>query len=554
MTVELSVPADKGTATCSGIASPSSPAILRGDAFAAAIERICRLPPPSCPLETLKYRRILLPGMVGGEIYFALLGLIGQALRIRGAEVTSLQCDRFLPACTMRKVDHYESACTRWCHRNSGPFARAMRLPHRWYSEFITPDEIRRCDRLCADLSIEDAFSLEYLGIPLGTHIRLSVDSFFKVGRPDTSDPVVVGKARDFARSAAYLTHVGLRAIETLRIDKVLLEDGKKVDWGVIRSVAGQKGIPVDCLRAGLRNYSIRFEHDRPGRPASLMPEWEQWKHIPLTESQEQALNEYLARRAKVPFEYRSEQWRARLDDPAEVRKLIGLPASVTGKVFALFPNVGFDAGVTGTVRAFSNPGDWVLQTVRFFAHRPDHHALIKIHPAEAHRNAQDPLVPYLLSQVSHLPPNVHIVPAEAGVAAQAVARLADWVLVYTSTVGVEAAAIGRPVINVGGGWNAGRGISYDVTSPDAYFAKLAEICAGAAQPPHPTDLARRYAYAFFFRSNIPINHYSVLDLGITSLNIRSLDDLSPGRDPAMDLICRGILRDEPMEWPPPST
>jgi len=39
-----------------------------------------------------------------------------------------------------------------------------------------------------------------------------------------------------------------------------------------------------------------------------------------------------------------------------------------------------------------------------------------------------------------------------------------------------------------------------------------------------------------------------VLDLNVTTLNIDSLADLTPGRDPSMDIICRGILRDEPME------
>jgi hypothetical protein len=331
--------------------------------------------------------------MVGGEIYFALVELIGQALRTRGAEVTSLQCDRFLPACTLRKTDHYESACTRCCYKNAGPFARAMKLPHRWYNEFITPEEMAECDRRCADLHIRDIFDLEHLGVPLGNHIRLSVDSFYMVGRPDLDDPAIIAKARDLARSAMYLTHVGFRAIESLRIDKVLLEDGKKVDWGVIRSVAFHKGIPVDCLRAGLRGYSFRFEHDRPPKAALLMPEWAQWRHIPLTPGQETLLDEYLARRTRVPFEYRGAQWPAHLAGPAQARKAIGLPDRLPGKVFALFPNVGFDAGATRTIQASENPNDWVLQTLRFFADRPDHHVLVRTHPDEIHRNAQDPMI-----------------------------------------------------------------------------------------------------------------------------------------------------------------
>ncbi|HRR87643.1 MAG TPA: hypothetical protein P5316_21770, partial [Phycisphaerae bacterium] len=64
------------------------------------------------------------------------------------------------------------------------------------------------------------------------------------------------------------------------------------------------------------------------------------------------------------------------------------------------------------------------------------------------------------------------------------------------------------------------------------------------------TDLARRYAYALFFRSNIRISWVTVLDLNVRSINIRSLAELGPGQDAAMDAICRSILCDEPCEDP----
>ena len=113
-----------------------------------------------------------------------------------------------------------------------------------------------------------------------------------------------------------------------------------------------------------------------------------------------------------------------------------------------------------------------------------------------------------------------------------------------------EAAALGKPVMLVGGGWNSGRGFTQDVTSPQQYFELLQRLCAGTIEYEHPLELARRYAYALFFRSNIPINHYEVLDVGVTSLKINSLNDLAPGRDASMDVICRGILNDGTIEAP----
>ncbi len=67
--------------------------ILKGADFASRIEQICREFPPVEPLADLRYRRILIAGMWGGENIFSRMGFIGLALKMRGAEVTALLCD-----------------------------------------------------------------------------------------------------------------------------------------------------------------------------------------------------------------------------------------------------------------------------------------------------------------------------------------------------------------------------------------------------------------------------------------------------------------------------
>ena len=49
-----------------------------------------------------------------------------------------------------------------------------------------------------------------------------------------------------------------------------------------------------------------------------------------------------------------------------------------------------------------------------------------------------------------------------------------------------------------------------------------------------------------FFRGALPIRHYSAMYPNITALHLNGLEELAPGRDAAMDVICRGILLDEP--------
>ena len=205
--------------------------LLKGEHFTARLAEICRRLPEVSSAEGIKYRRILIPGIVGGEIQFAQLAFLAHALRMRGADVTALLCDGFLPACTLRKVDHHESACTRWCHKNVGPFARAAKLAHRWYSEFITEPQKQECLRVAQNVPIDELRSFEFRGIPLGVHVDRSIESYFKVGTYDLDDPTAVAKGREFLVAAMWLTIIGQRVLDELEIEKVGKDLRSMMSW-----------------------------------------------------------------------------------------------------------------------------------------------------------------------------------------------------------------------------------------------------------------------------------------------------------------------------------
>ena len=120
-----------------------------------------------------------------------------------------------------------------------------------------------------------------------------SVESYFRVGKYDRSDPEMTAKARDFLRSALYITRIAQRAFDELRIDKVVTDCGQQVEWGVFRAVAATRGIPVDVINVGLRGNALKLETDRPGEPTRQVPGWETWRDQPLTEEQDRALDHY---------------------------------------------------------------------------------------------------------------------------------------------------------------------------------------------------------------------------------------------------------------------
>lgn len=528
--------------------------ILKGSTFTQRVQEICHGGFEIAPLANLKYRRILAPGMLGGEILFATQGFALAAMQMRGAEVTCLLCDQTLPACTARKAEHVESACTRWCHKNAGPFARATGLPHRWYGQFITEQEKQACDEIAQQVAPDVIPDFSWKGIHLGTHIVRSLESYFKVGRVDFADAATVTQARQFVRSALYLIKIGRRVLDELAIDKVVMVDGAKIDWGVMREVARQKGIPVDVLRDAPRGHATLVESDRPGTPTARMASWDRWRSEKLTDAQDRQLDAYFDRRSVKPYVDKTLCAATQTSASAEVRQAIGLSKRSAdrtpgaSKIFGLFPNVGFDAGITKGNAAYETATDWIMDTVSWFAAQDDHHLVVKVHPGERYNHVIETTVDLLATRFPSLPDHIHVVGPDTKLTAHDVIRELDVALVYTSTVAIEAAYLNTPVVLAGGGWHANRGITIDARTPAHHREILADICSGRMPAPPPGDLGRRYAYALFFRASIPIEHYEALDQNVTRINLSSLADLRPGMNASIDLICRGVLLDEPFE------
>ncbi|MFB3103463.1 MAG: hypothetical protein ACE1ZA_00930, partial [Pseudomonadales bacterium] len=148
-----------------------------------------------------------------------------------------------------------------------------------------------------ATIPRKDLLDHAHQGVELGELLERSLESHYKLGALDLGDPEVEQVARNFTAAACALVEIADEAMDELAIDKVLLDDGGKIDWGVFRAVARRKGIPVDVVGVGIRGTSIRFEVDRPQAKTAIMESWDTWKEEPLTAQQNQLLDSYLVRR-----------------------------------------------------------------------------------------------------------------------------------------------------------------------------------------------------------------------------------------------------------------
>ena len=144
---------------------------------------------------------------------------------------------------------------------------------------------------------------------------------------------------------------------------------------------------------------------------------------------------------------------------------------------------------------------EWLERTVQFFAARPDVQLVVRIHPGEL--VTKGPSMADVVRQVlPSLPEHIHLIAADATVNTYDLVEIADLGLVYTTTVGMEMAMSGVPVIAVGNTHYRGKGFTLDPATWEAYFEILDQALKNPAAyrlSQAQVELAWNYAYRFFF-------------------------------------------------------
>jgi hypothetical protein len=149
------------------------------------------------------------------------------------------------------------------------------------------------------------------------------------------------------------------------------------------------------------------------------------------------------------------------------------------------------------------------------------------------------------------LPPNIFVIPPESQASTYAAMAQANAVIIYGTKTGVELTSMGIPTIVAGEAWIRNKGLTLDAASPEEYFELLGRLPLGERMPPEQVRRARMYAYHFFFRRMVPVSSMvPTKAVPPFKLAIETIEELLPGRQPGLDVICEGILKGTPFIYP----
>ena len=510
---------------------------LRGNApnERRQLERMERAPPPGAGA------RVLVFSLRGWTAHLAWESTIARALHLRGAETLTVLCDKVLPACEPRVVGNdFASTCDR-CRSQSAAFLDRTGLAYRWLSTFLEPGEVAEAHREVEGLAIKQLSAHEDGGVPVGRLVGASVNRHLL--RSDEITPEFVAAYRRFVAAGVVARRAGSRILARFRPDRILMLNGLFFAEAILMELARHEGVTVWTYERGKQIDSLVFAHNRPVVQETFDEKWEARRHRPLSAAQEVALDDYLASRfsGQVGIE------RLWPEQSAPGKPPDSRPTAV------LYTNVLWDSAVYESDIAFPSMMDWVLHTIDWFKQHPEKRLVIRIHPAEVRvpfKRSRDSALDRIARASGDLPANVKVVAPESTVDSYALLRSADVVLAYASTIGMEAALEGVPTVVAGRTHYRGRGFTADPMNPQEYDRALDQAFAADRLDRRAHEIARAYAWLYFFEETIPFPLVSERPRSYVTFNYRENEELAPGKDQSLDAICGSILTGSPLSNP----
>jgi Capsule polysaccharide biosynthesis protein len=473
-----------------------------------------------------------------GRWHLVLELLLAHGLALRGARPELLICDvPTLPVCDERTCFDRDSTCCRGCVSDKQSILDGCGITWRGLSSFEPRTSLDRARQLVESLQDDELHDFVYGSWPIGQWTFVSTCHFLRRDAR-SPNPEHLAARRLFLSTAILIAESVERWLDEIRPDVVVAESGAHFMWRIAFELARARGIRVVCREIGKGGFDT---HIYSVNAECMFPNWRDvWsacRDVPLSPEQDRDVSAYLR---ALPAKTYGGTTDAEEDANATSKDL---DAAAKDRVVVLFTNVTWDLATAGRDLAFDGMFDWLCETLTLAERTPAVQFVIRVHPAEEHVLTRDRVLEWLREKYPRLPSNVTTIPSGSPVPARTLCEKADLVVTYCSTTGIEAAIHGKPVLVSGTPHYREKGFTIDVRSKADYHDTFARWLRGGLQPPpNASQLARRYFHLFFLRYHLAMGWTTSPLEPPFELRIKDLSDLLPGRNPAVDAVCSGVL------------
>jgi hypothetical protein len=307
-----------------------------------------------------------------------------------------------------------------------------------------------------------------------------------------------------------------MAVLQSKRPDVVIIPNGSILEMGVAYQVARHLGYPVVTYEFGEQRQRIWLAQDAEVMHQDTSALWKARRAESLSGQQlEKIKNLYASRQEASLWENFSRRWQGL---PSQGARRVRAELNLDDRPVALLAaNVIGDSLTLGRQTFTKSMTEWLERTVDYFVAHPETQLVVRIHPGERYTKGQS-VADIIRQHNPKLPKHIVLVPANAAINTYDLVEIARLGLVYTTTLGMEMAMSGVPVVVVGKTHYREKGFTIDPTSWEAYFSeldRLIDVPGDDRLSRQQVERAWRYAYRFFFEYPCPFPwhlHFFALD------------------------------------------
>ncbi|MEN6579300.1 MAG: hypothetical protein ABFD05_01570 [Anaerolineaceae bacterium] len=287
--------------------------------------------------------------------------------------------------------------------------------------------------------------------------------------------------------------------------DVLVLPNGTILEMGVAYQIARLLGIRTVTFEFADQRERIWLAQDDEIMSHHTDELWQGLGGQPLPEAARKAVGDLIFARknAKLWGDFARQWQQTPARGGSEVRQALGLDER---PVALLATNVLGDSLTLGRQRISGTMAEMIVGTIRWFLGHPEAQLVIRVHPGELNTHGTS-MVDVIEKNFPKLPEHIHLVRPGDRTNTYDLVETTDFGIVYTTTVGLEMAMTGLPVVVTGKTHYAEKGFTLDPANWQDYESILSKLVADPTAmrlSQKQMEQAWLYAYLFFFEFSLP--------------------------------------------------
>jgi len=478
--------------------------------------------------------------------------LTSWAFRLQGIPVIYFACDSGMSHCvlgTNRDHPQKEPPCASCVYQSKTLYSRVRSSDFSRSPEIATKVtttsrvewfNYRRDEKLSeavTNLTVEELMRFEWQGLPLGALCLPGLRWILRVHHLN-NDEATRYLLREYILSAWNVAQKFDELLDQTQPRAVLVFNGQFFPEATARCLAIKRGIRVITHEVGFQPATAFFtEGEATASPIPLPDSFE------MNDEENAKLDAYLAKRFQGDFTMAGIKFWADMKglDESFLKKAAGFK-----QIVPVFTNVIFDTSQPHANTVFEDMFAWldlVLEEIRSY---PETLFVIRAHPDElrVRKASRETVASWVeTNHVTELPNVAFVAPNETLSSYELILK-SKFVIVYNSTIGLEAAIMGAVVLCAGKARFTQYPTVFFPQTVDEVRRKMKEFLAADSIniPLEFKRNARKFLYFQLFRTSLPFGEFLEPSVRTTQTRLKSfeLDELVSSE--SLKVIENGVL------------